>query len=259
MKKTIETSFKRIETKYIVAKDDVKDLIKDLKEYVVEDDYPTSTISNIYFDTENFEVIQDALAKQHRREKIRMRTYIETPQADSPVFLEVKSKDEEGIGHKFRLVATSQAIINLMTDGKVDHQIQDPDLVQEIQRLRKRYGYRLEPRMFIYYDRLSLKEKKSIQGYPYQKIRVTIDQNLVFRDQAASLFHGKKGEPLLEDDFVIMEIKAPGQEPQWLKDILEKYGLVKQKFSKYSCAYHKSQGLDYAPRPVEETVGAAYV
>ena len=38
MKKTIETSFKRIETKYIVAKDDVKDLIKDLKEYVVEDD-----------------------------------------------------------------------------------------------------------------------------------------------------------------------------------------------------------------------------
>ena len=85
MKKTIETSFKRIETKYIVAKDDVKDLIKDLKEYVVEDDYPTSTISNIYFDTENFEVIQDALAKQHRREKIRMRTYIETPQADSPV------------------------------------------------------------------------------------------------------------------------------------------------------------------------------
>ena len=44
-----------------------------------------------------------------------------------------------------------------------------------------------------------------------------------------------------------------------LKDILEKYGLVKQKFSKYSCAYHKSQGLDYAPRPMEETVGAAYV
>ena len=50
--------------------------------------------------------------------------------------------------------------------GTVDHQIQDPDLVQEIQRLRKRYGHRLEPRMFIYYDRLSLKEKKSIQGYP---------------------------------------------------------------------------------------------
>ena len=46
--------------------------------------------------------------------------------------------------------------------------------------------------MFIYYDRLSLKEKKSIQGYPYQKIRVTIDQNLVFRDQAVSLLMGRR-------------------------------------------------------------------
>ena len=83
-----------------------------------------------YFDTENFDVIQDALAKQHRREKIRMRTYIEKPQADSPVFLEVKSKDEEGIGHKFRLVATSQSHYQL--DDRWDSRSSDTrsDLVQ---------------------------------------------------------------------------------------------------------------------------------
>ena len=39
-----------------------------------------------------------------------------------------------------------------------------------------------------------LKEKKSIQGYPYNKIRVTLDQNLVFRDQQVSLFGGKAGD-----------------------------------------------------------------
>ena len=67
MKKMLETSFKRIETKYVVNKEDLDDLLKDLKKYVVEDDYPISTISNIYFDTEDFDVIQDALAKQNRR------------------------------------------------------------------------------------------------------------------------------------------------------------------------------------------------
>ena len=67
MKKMVETSFKRIETKYVVNKEDLDDLLKDLKKYVVEDDYPISTISNIYFDTEDFDVIQDALAKQNRR------------------------------------------------------------------------------------------------------------------------------------------------------------------------------------------------
>ncbi|MFQ8817148.1 MAG: hypothetical protein ACLR70_03850 [Streptococcus thermophilus] len=38
-----------------------------LREYLVEDDYPTSTISNIYFDTDNFDVIQDAYDGNHRQ------------------------------------------------------------------------------------------------------------------------------------------------------------------------------------------------
>ena len=67
-----------------------------------------------------------------------------------------------------------------------------------------------------------------------------------------------KGAPLLDDNTVIMEIKAPGNKPQWLQDILDKYGLMEHKFSKYSCAYHKSQGLLYAPRPSIESAGTAY-
>ena len=50
MVKQLETRFKRIETKYVVSKENLEDLLTDLKEYLVEDDYPTSTISNIYFD-----------------------------------------------------------------------------------------------------------------------------------------------------------------------------------------------------------------
>lgn len=74
--KPIETSFKRIETKYVVAKTDLANLIEDLKTYLVEDDYPTSTISNIYFDTEQFDMIQDDNQGTKRKEKIRMRTYL---------------------------------------------------------------------------------------------------------------------------------------------------------------------------------------
>ena len=114
-----------------------------------------------------------------------------------------------------------------MTDGLVDQTIQDLDLVQEIQALRQRYDHRLQPQMYIYYDRLSLKEKKSIQGYPYNKIRVTLDPKPSLSWSAGQSFRGKAGEPLLEENTIIMEIKAPGEEPQWLKDILDKYGLVK--------------------------------
>ena len=86
--KPLETSFERIETKYMVSKTDLQDLIEDLKDYLVEDDYPTSTISNIYFDTEDFHLIQDSLQGQHKKEKIRMRTYLAQPSTNSPAFLE---------------------------------------------------------------------------------------------------------------------------------------------------------------------------
>lgn len=257
--KPIETSFKRIETKYIVAKTDLADLIEDLKTYLVEDDYPTSTISNIYFDTEQFDMIQDDSQYTKRKEKIRMRTYLSQVQPDSQVFLEIKSKDSTGVGRKYRLLSTPHSITQFMTRGQLDSSIKDQMMIEKIQQLQEEYQQAIIPRMYIYYDRFSLKEKKKISGFPYNKIRVTIDQNLTYRDNNVSLFSGKDGFPLLNEDIVIMEIKAPGRKPQWLQDILDQYGLVEQKFSKYSCAYHKSQGLDYSPRPSTESVGTTYV
>ena len=257
--KPIETNFKRIETKYIVAKTDLANLIEDLKTYLVEDDYPTSTISNIYFDTEQFDMIQEDSQGTKRKEKIRMRTYLSQVQSDSQVFLEIKSKDRAGVGRKYRLLSTPQSITQFMTKGQLDSSIKDQMMIEKIQQLREEYQQAIIPRMYIYYDRFSLKEKKEISGFPYNKIRVTIDQNLTYRDENVSLFSGKDGFPLLNEDIVIMEIKAPGRKPQWLQDILDQYGLVEQKFSKYSCAYHKSQGLDYSPRPSTESVGTTYV
>ena len=257
--KPIETSFKRIETKYVVDKADLANLIEDLKIYLVEDDYPTSTISNIYFDTEQFDMIQDNSQGTKRKEKIRMRTYLSQVQPDNQVFLEIKSKDSTGVGRKYRLLSTPHSITQFMTKGQLDSSIKDQMMIEKIQQLQEEYQQAIIPRMYIYYDRFSLKEKKEISGFPYNKIRVTIDQNLTYRDNNVSLFSGKDGFPLLNEDIVIMEIKAPGRKPQWLQDILDQYGLVEQKFSKYSCAYHKSQGRDYSPLPSTESVGTTYV
>ena len=256
--KPLETKFKRIETKYVVSKEILEKLIQDLKEYLVEDDYPISTISNIYFDTEDFDVLLDDDFGDKQKEKVRMRTYLSQPTLDSQVFLEIKTKDQEGVGRKFRLLSTPSSILNFMTKGHLDASITDKIVIEKVKKLHQDYKQGIKPRMYIYYDRYSLKEKKYIEGYNYNKIRITIDQNLVYRDENVNLFSGNQGAPLLDDNTVIMEIKAPGNKPQWLQDILDKYGLIEHKFSKYSCAYHKSQGLPYAPRPNIESTGASY-
>ena len=256
--KPIETTFKRIETKYVVSKEILNKLIQDLKEYLVEDDYSISTISNIYFDTEDFDILQEEHLGDKRKEKVRMRTYLSQLKIDSQVFLEIKTKDQEGVGRKYRLLSTPSSIINFITKGHLDASITDTVVIEKVKKLQHDYKLAIKPRMYIYYDRYSLKEKKSIEGFHYNKIRITIDQNLIYRDETVSLFAGNQGAPLLDDNTVIMEIKAPGNKPQWLQDILDKYDLMEHKFSKYSCAYHKSQGLPYAPRPNIERSGTAY-
>lgn len=243
MAKGLEKSFKRIEKKYIVDKNAIDDLLLDLKEYLIEDEYPTSTITNIYFDTPDFKVIKDSIAKKNGREKIRMRSYQVNPTKDSQVFLELKKKDQEGVGHKFRLVSQLGTVNSFIEHGEIaDSSIDDELLIDELNVLRERYEG-LTARMFIYYDRYSLKEKHKISGQPQTKIRVTIDQNLTYRDYDVSMENGVYGNDLINEGKVIMEIKAPGDQPEWLKNILDKHGLESTSFSKYGTAYRKSQGI----------------
>ena len=153
-----------------------------MKEHLVEDEYPISIITNIYFDTTDFQVIQDSIAKKNGREKICMRTYVTNPTEDSQAFLELKRKDAEGTGHKFRLVSETGAIKQFIESGKLIHAtIEDQLLIDELNTLKERYGDS-SVRMLIYYERSSFKEKHHIKGQPQTKIRVTVDQNVTYRD-----------------------------------------------------------------------------
>lgn len=88
----VQKQFKRKETKYIVDKKTFELLEKELRQYMMADEFATSTITNIYFDNEDFDMIQDSLAKKNGREKIRMRVYDAIPSESSQAFLEIKKK-----------------------------------------------------------------------------------------------------------------------------------------------------------------------
>ena len=243
MVKKLETNFKRIEKKYIVDKEDLDRLLEDLREYLVEDDFPNSSITNIYFDTEDFQVIRDSIAKKNEREKIRMRTYATDPKPSSQVFLELKKKDAQGIGHKFRLATNLGDIQIFMGNGDTVHvPSENKQLVDELSQLRDKYQG-LDARMYIFYNRFSLKEKHTIKKQPQTKIRITIDQNLTYRDYDVDILSGVYGNKLVGEGKVVMEIKTPGEQPLWLKTILEKHGIEPKSFSKYGTAYRKSQGI----------------
>lgn len=229
--KQIQTNFQRIETKYILDRATLALLEAEMQPYLIPDDYATSTISNVYFDNDDFQMIQDSIAKKGGREKLRMRTYVEEPTDDSQVFLEIKKKCDE-VGFKYRLVSNLTSVVNYIENGLANQTISDERVKTEVEELQE-YYVDLKPKMVISYERYSMK------GLEDKKVRVTVDSNIRYRDYDVDLTSGRYGLPLLEEGQVIMEIKISGQYPQWLADILTKYRLEDQSFSKYGRAYLK--------------------
>ncbi|MER0122703.1 polyphosphate polymerase domain-containing protein [Streptococcus sp. ZJ93] len=231
--KIVQKQFRRQESKYIVEKSVFTQLERELREHMVADDYAKSSITTIYFDNDQFGMIQDALAKKYGREKVRMRVYDRKPSAESQAFLEIKKKENK-VGFKYRLTSTPVAVMNYIENDIQDATIADEKVTSELATLRKRYG-QMKPKMYISYDRVSFKGKED------KKVRLTVDQNLLYRDHQVDVMLGKYGSALLDPDKVIMEIKVPDEQPAWLIVLLEKYQIEKQSFSKYGNAYRLAQ------------------
>lgn len=234
--RVVQKQFKRKETKYIVDKETFALLEQDLQQHMVADEFATSTITNIYFDNEDFDMIQDSLAKKNGREKVRMRIYDAIPSESSQAFLEIKKKENK-VGYKYRLTSNLESVTNYIETGVADATIKDRKVTSELEMLRGRYGA-IKPKMYIYYDRVSYK------GIEDSKIRLTVDKNLLYRDYQVDAREGKFGKNLLDPSKVIMEIKVPEERPEWLVTLLEKYNIEKQSFSKYGNAYKLATAME---------------
>ena len=91
--------FERIEKKYLLPEAVFRRLLPELRKHMADDVYGRYTISNIYFDTGQFDLIRASLEKPVYKEKLRLRCY-GTPSEDGKVFAEIKKK-YKGIVYSF--------------------------------------------------------------------------------------------------------------------------------------------------------------
>ena len=221
-----QMTFMRYEKKYLLDDSQYNEFIKKTGGRLVPDDYGTTTICNIYFDTPDAQLIRASLDKPVYKEKLRLRSYGKVVK-DGPVFLELKKK-YQGIVYKRREnMVLSEAEGYLLRHEKpgVDTQI-----LREIDWFLQFYK-NIEPAMYIAYDRIA--------AYDIQEpeLRVTFDWNIRFRDQELDLKKGTWGQQILEEGQQLMEIKIPGAMPVWLSGILDQLHIYPISFSKYGRAY----------------------
>lgn len=85
----MEKSFKRHEIKYLITINQYINLMDYLSDKVEKDVVYKSTICNVYYDTDKFELIRKSIEKPINKEKLRIRSY-DKPTLDSSVYVELK-------------------------------------------------------------------------------------------------------------------------------------------------------------------------
>lgn len=230
----IET-FERREIKFLLSGEQYSVLKEVLTEYMEPDPYcrdgQTYGIFNVYYDTDNFDLIRKSIEKPYYKEKVRLRSYMSPVGDDDRVFLEIKKKIG-GIVNKRRVVMTHKEAIDYVTEGTYP-----PDngkylrrqVLAELDVLFDRYD--LKPKQYISYERAAFFGKDD------NNFRLTFDKNITARRENVALDTESYGEQLIPQDSRLMEVKVSDSMPVWLADMLAKLRIYKTSFSKYGTAY----------------------
>ena len=226
--------FKRKEIKYLLSSEERNALLPILEAHMEPDVFAHSSISNLYYDTPDFRMVRRSLEKPMYKEKLRLRSY-GTPEDTSTVFPEIKKK-AMGIVYKRRISLPYQEAVSFLSRQQIastdtcDGTTQQ--ILHELDWMLASYE-NLAPRVFLSYERDSYK------GVSDPSLRLTLDQDILFRTDRLDLREGAFGEAILLPDQTLMEVKISNAAPLWLAQALSEIGIFPVSFSKYGRAYER--------------------
>lgn len=218
--------FRRVEIKYLIDEDTYQLFKKEIDNYVKPDIYPNSVICNIYFDNDDYELINKSIDKPSYKEKVRLRSY-NIPNKNSKVYLEIKKK-YEGVVVKRRVGATLDKINKYLNENiEIDKTLN----FKEIDNVIKRHD--LKPKIYVAYNR------EAYLGNNDNNLRITFDSNLRSRTLDLDLSLGDSGKLYFDKPMYIVEIKTLGSMPLYLVNILNKLKIYPISFSKVGSIYER--------------------
>lgn len=259
-------TFERKEVKYRLNPVQLRTIKQALGAYMVPDEYGQTSITSVYYDTRNRDMISRSLEKPAYKEKLRLRTY-GPRSAQAPVFVELKKK-HEGIVYK-RRIAVSESAAQLFMVGvpygraigrhpladealeAESHSAKSLQIAEEVAACVRRNGP-VFPSMAILVERVAWAPLPDPRGAQAEGVRITFDERIRYRDLFAP--EGKRASvPLLAAGEAIMEVKVPGAYPLWLVRVLDDCKAYPTSFSKYGEAYLACEGKP-APKAYREQV-----
>jgi len=236
----MQNIFRRCEKKYLITSEQGVALQKLTSQHTEIDQQGDYLIKDLYYDTDNWDIISKSIERPSYKEKLRLRLYGEY-NSESQGFLEMKRK-YDSIVYKRRIAFPVCELKNCHVSEIVS--ADGSQISREIN-----YFLKVNPvseKIHIAYKRTAY------NGIKDNGLRITFDRDIAFH--LYSLNYGYFGENNTDNSYqilgknqMLMEIKTTGAIPLWLTSILSENNIFPVSFSKFGVCYarhiSKWQGL----------------
>jgi len=224
--------FQRFEFKYFLPRHQARQLAAALLPHMVWDPnvgargfYP---VNSLYFDSPDYACFWDKEAGVPDRKKMRLRYYGGELAPDTPVYAEIKRKQDSLI-IKDRIPLLAEDCAGADFEEKIRELARlekDNGFLQELAWFVKRNA--LRPKVHVRYERRALFAKRD------KRFRVTIDENITSQIQPV-FGQAPRSRPRrrIYPHGVVVEVKYNNVLPAWFHRILQTFELQRLAYSKY--------------------------
>ena len=235
--KNIQQKFSRFEMKYIIRKSISESIQKEIRNFMIYDGYANKELKknyfvrSLYFENNNYSNFNEKVDGVKLRHKYRIRTYSNKLDKNTPIFLELKGRENLRT-YKTRFFI-EQNDLNLFFEKKNYFKLKktysDNYLIEQF--IFDCYRKNLSPKILVDYNRTPYINKSGLY------FRLTFDNNIVSLSNSSLYSTGLKSswrECLA--GFTILEVKFESSIPAWFQRIVQSYQLQIRSISKFVIA-----------------------
>ncbi|MCL2588341.1 MAG: polyphosphate polymerase domain-containing protein [Oscillospiraceae bacterium] len=220
----MQHNFKRYEKKYLITNEQAAAVEAALSDRMMPDQFDSYWVQNLYFDTDNWDVIHTSMQQPYYKEKLRLRYYGRLGAAEH-AYLELKKKCD-GVVYKRRVALSVEGLEKPLEDM----------LAETSTQIARELGFYLQStqvreKMFIAFRRKAFAGKEDVG------LRVTFDSDIRYRLDQLHFEAPGEGRLVLHEGYQVMEIKTRTSIPLWLARLCSEAGIFATPYSKYATCY----------------------
>lgn len=241
----------RYELKYLIPMDMVETISKAIEGHCELDHFSAIapdkfyTINSLYFDTPEYKFLVDKKNGAEPSYGFRIRSYSDNPKP--PFYAEIKFKQND-FSNKLRAMIPGVDWAECIRTGEIPEGL-DPVSHRYLERfLRAVLIYDMSPKVLTQYRRKAY--FSTIDEYA----RITFDRDMRFQhetdfnlipDDKRMCHYDHSGffDPNVDESCVVLELKAEKRIPVWMIDLIKRFELTRDSFSKYASSILTQQEL----------------